>query len=159
MDKPNARCATACASKQQHSYSKKSTFPILSGLLVAIIPKCPFCIMAYSSTFAMCGGSRMTGHVPPWTSYLLVGLAFLTLILILINYKGYRTLAAAGLVIAGSGLVLAEEFFTGEIAHYNLGALLLLLGVWVNGSFQYFYRKWMQPLFQKINLHTSQSKS
>ncbi len=155
MDKANARCTASCASK--NTWKRNSAFPIISGLLVAILPKCPFCIMAYSSTVALCSGSQLYGHNPGWTSYLLVGLAFLTLLLILVNYKGYRTIIAAGLVILGSLLVLSEEFFTGDIAHYNWGTLLLLLGVWVNGSFQYFYRKWVKPFFQKLNIYTSQS--
>lgn len=136
------RCTAKEAKKEQKSIS-----PLLTGLMIAILPKCPYCILAYSSAITMCSGTKFYSHTPSWTSYILLALAALTLIFILMNYKGKRTLAAAALVGTGSLLMLASQFYTFDINHYYIGTFLLLFGVWVNASFRFFYREWIRPLF------------
>jgi membrane-bound ClpP family serine protease len=119
----------------------------LSGIAIALIPKCPYCILAYSSAITMCSGRKIYSHSPDWTSFLLLGLALLTLLLILFNYKGKRTITAAILVATGSALMFLSQFYTFSIYLYYLGTLLLLFGVWVNANFRFFYRTWIKPLF------------
>ena len=126
---------------------KKSMFPLLTGIIIALIPKCPYCILAYSSAITMCSGTTLYPQSPGWTSYLLLGLALMTLLLILLNYKGKRTIIAAALVGIGSLFMLACQFYTFNINHYYIGTFLLLFGVFVNASFRFFYRKWIKPLF------------
>jgi len=133
-----------------HLKDKKSFSPILGGILIAIIPKCPICIVAYSSALSMCSGAKLYHHAPSWTSYLLLGLSILTLVLILVNYKGQRTIAAAILVLLGSSLILASQVYTFSVEHYYIGAVLLMVGVWVNASFRFFYIKYIAPFFTKL---------
>lgn len=135
-----------CAVKKSKR-EKKTIFPVLTGILIAVIPKCPYCILAYSSAITMCSGPKLYTHSPNWTSYLLLGLAFLTLIFILLNYKGQRTIVAASLVGLGSLLMILSQYYTFNINHFYLGTFLLLFGVWVNASFRFFYRQWIKPLF------------
>ena len=149
MDILNTTCT--CPS-QKTKRKSKGNYSIFSGILIAIIPKCPYCILAYSSAITMCSGSKLYSHTPGWTSYLLLGLAALTLLFILLNYKGKRTIAAAALVASGSLLMLISQFYTFEINHYYIGTFLLLFGVWVNASFRFFYKKWIQPLFVNLKL-------
>ena len=143
----NSSCR--CTSKVQLK-DKKSLSPILTGILIAIIPKCPLCIVAYSSALTMCSGAKLYHHAPTWTSYLLLGLALFTFIFILINYKGKRTIIASILVLLGSALILASQVYTFDVHHYYLGTLFLMIGVWVNASFRFFYRKYIIPLFAKL---------
>ena len=140
LTKPNC----ACPSKE--SKRTKGSYSILSGILIAFLPKCPYCILAYSSAITMCSGTKLYAHTPSWTSYLLLGLALLTILFILMNYKGKRTLIAAILATLGSFLMLASQFYTFDINHYYIGTSLLLFGVWVNASFVFFYRQWIKPL-------------
>ncbi len=116
----------------------------LIGVVIALLPKCHFCILAYSSAITLCSGTKIYNHSPAWTSYISIGLALLTLALILINYKGLRTLFAASLVIIGCLLISYSELKTGEIAFYYGGTFALLFGVWVNGSFYHFFRKFTE---------------
>lgn len=125
---------------------KPSISPLFTGILIALIPKCPYCILAYSSAITMCSGTKLYSHTPGWTSYLLLALAALTLIFILINYKGKRTMASASLVATGSLLMFASQFYTFEINHYYIGTFLIFFGVWVNASFSFFYRKYKASL-------------
>ena len=141
--KPN-QCG--CAVKKTKK-EKKSISPLFTGILIAVLPKCPYCILAYSSAITMCSGTKLYPQYPGWNSYIMLGLAVLTFLLILLNYRGKRTIAAAALVGTGSLLMLACQFYTFNINHYYIGTFLVLFGVWVNASFRYFYRQWIKPLF------------
>jgi len=141
--KPNqCGCAMKKVKKEKNAIS-----PLLTGILIAVLPKCPYCILAYSSAITMCSGTKLYTQTSGWTSYLLLGLAILTLLFILFNYRGKRTIIAAALVGTGSLLMLACQFYTFNINHYYIGTFLLLFGVWVNASFRFFYRQWIKPLF------------
>jgi len=137
------RCKDTLARKIK---KKRSAFPILTGILIAILPKCPFCIAAYSPAISLCSGTKIYNQAPDWTNFISIGLAILTLFMILFNYRGKRTWLAASLVIIGSMLIIRTELYTGELTEYYYGAIALLLGVWINASFLYFYRKWIKPL-------------
>ena len=138
---------TACSCPSQERKKRvKGKYSIYSGILIALIPKCPYCILAYSSAITMCSGTRIYSQTPGWTSYLLIGLAILTLFLVIFNYRGKRTLVSAGLVAAGSLFMLLGQFYTYQMTHYYLGTFLLLFGVWFNASFLFFYRKWLAAL-------------
>ncbi len=142
--KPN-QCGCAKRAKKE----RKSISPIFTGIMIAILPKCPYCILAYSSAITMCSGTKIYTHTPSWTSYILLSLAALTIFFILINYKGKRTIIAASLAGSGCLLMLASQFYTFNINHYYLGTFILLFGVWVNASFRFFYRQWIKPLFRE----------
>lgn len=135
-----------CAVKKDRKESK-SIYPLFTGFLIAILPKCPYCILAYSSAITMCSGTKIYKNTPGWTPYIILGLAMLTLLLLFLNYKGKRTIIAAALVGTGSLLMLACQFYTFNINHFYIGTFLLLFGVWVNASFRYFYRQWLKPIF------------
>ncbi len=129
-----------CNHRRLNHISDSLTF--LGSFIIALLPKCPFCVLAYSSAISMCGST--SGFTPTWSSWLSVGLALLTLIMILLNYRGTRTLVSAGLVVLGSAMIIEAELFTGELFIYYFGALILMFGVWINGSFLYFLGRWMR---------------
>ena len=137
---------TSCRCRKSRKIEKRSRFlPVLTGVAIALLPKCPFCIMAYSSAITLCSGAKIYDHNPTWVSYISIGLAVLTLFFVLWNYKGTKTLIAAGLVLLGSYFILDSELRTGDFENYYWGVFSLLIGVWVNGSFGYFYKKYFKP--------------
>lgn len=99
------------------------------------------CALAYTTAITMCSGKTFV-HEPNWTSYISVALALVTLILVLWNFKGTKTIAAAAIILAGGVIIFNSELFSGNTTHYYLGCGLILSGVWVNGSFLHFLRKW-----------------
>ncbi len=117
-ERKSCHCPTASS-----KVSKKSTLPFLSGLFIALIPKCSFCILAYSSAVTLCSGTKVYDHAPQWTSYISIVLALMTLVFVLINYRGTRTIIAAVMVLAGSGIILWAELITGQPDNYYLGLL------------------------------------
>ena len=136
----------SCRCRKGHKIEKRGRFlPVLTGLVIAFLPKCPFCIMAYSSAITLCSGAQIYDHNPTWVSYISIGLAALTLIIVLWNFKGIRTWIAATLVLLGSYFILDSELRTGDFENYYWGVGCLLMGVWVNGSFGYFYKRFLRP--------------
>lgn len=144
----NANNLCGCQGKKSKK-ERKTLPPLLTGILIALVPKCPYCILAYSSAISMCSGSKIYMNTPGWASYIPLVLAFLTLLFIVMNNRGKRTIIAASLVGIGSMLMLLCQFYSFNIMHYYIGTGLLLFGVWVNASFRYFYRQWIAPLFKK----------
>lgn len=126
-----------CKSKQ---YSKiASWFP---AFLIAILPKCPFCIMAYSGAVSMCSGKMLYPHADTTSSYILLGLSLVILLSLFFNRKGRITWIAVSVVLLGiSMLVISQFYFISELLFY-CAVVILFLGIWLNGSFKYFYRRY-----------------
>ncbi len=130
-------------------------FPSLFSVLVVLLPKCPFCIAGYSAAITVCGSKSLASNDIHWLPWLSLGLMCLVLTLILFNYKGIRSVVAAGFVLLGMALVGYCEWLNGAMLYYNLGSLALLLGVWVNGNFAFVYKKLVQAFttFKKPVAH------
>ena len=130
---------TGCHYRKKHvNVNAGSSFSWLSGILIALIPKCPFCILAYSSAITVCSSKSLAAYTPDWTSSVSIAFSFLTLIITLYNYKGYRTQLACLLILIGSSLIVYSEIFTGVLTTYYWGCAILILGVWTNGSLPFF---------------------
>lgn len=113
---------------------KKVQSSWLPAILVAILPKCPFCIMAYSGAVTMCSGNNLYPHAGSYMSYITLLLALIIIIGIGFNFKGRRTywaLATSGL---GMMLILLSQFIFLSSFWYYFGSSLLFLGIWLNGS-------------------------
>ncbi|MEM8887882.1 MAG: hypothetical protein AAGD28_07835 [Bacteroidota bacterium] len=142
-----SRLTTTCGCKSNaRKEANRSSISLLGGIGLALLPKCHFCLLAYSSAVTVCGKGTYYDHSPEWTSFLSIGLGVLTLVFILFNQRGKRTWYAAALVGLGIVLISISEMYTGEKAHYYAGAGILMLGVWVNASFLYFYHRYFKPL-------------
>ena len=47
-----------CTCKRNHVQNKRAKkFSFLMGLVLAILPKCPFCVFGYSAVLTMCSGA------------------------------------------------------------------------------------------------------
>lgn len=131
----------SCKNRKKRDLFKHPHLSFFAGLFIAILPKCPFCILTYSSAITLCSGKTIYNHDPTWTSWISIALALFTLLAILLNFKGRKTIAAAGLVLLGSAFLLYSELYTGDLTSYYWGAGLLLVGVWLNANLMYFYRQ------------------
>jgi len=130
---------------KKSSCKKKRYFnavPWLPAFLIAILPKCPFCIMAYSGAISMCSGKMIFPHADTTSSYILLGLSIVVLISILLNHKGKKTIIAGTLAFTGIIILLFSQFYFPSEPLYYLATALLFFGIWFNGSFEYFYKKY-----------------
>ena len=91
--------------KNKHMFSNYKCHPskncnearsasVLSTFLLIILPKCPFCIMAYSSAITICGGPDMYFISNNWVSYVPLFLALFINLMLLLNWRGQRTILA-----------------------------------------------------------------
>ena len=116
---------------------KNPQYPFLGSLLVILLPKCPFCIMAYTSAITVCGAKSMSSYSPQWTSWISICLATATFLIVAYNFKGKKTIVACATILAGIFLIVQSELYTGLLGGYYWGSALLVAGVWVNGNFSY----------------------
>jgi len=123
---------------------------ILGKFFVILIPKCPICIMAYTSAITMCGGADVYYTQNNWVSYIPPVLSLVVTALILINRRGRVTFAAVLLSIAGSLIIILTHQLIIPSAWYNAGTLLLILAIWLNGSFSSFVSS-VQKLFSNLS--------
>src|SRR6185295_18474023 len=83
---------------------RKERAGILTGILLLLLPKCPFCVMAYSSTVMLCTeGAGMHKGIFSSTTTLIITSIFcvIALVSILLNYRDRRTVYA--ILLAASG--------------------------------------------------------
>ena len=146
--------ATLCKCPSERKVKiKNSPLPFFSLLLIAILPKCPFCMLAYSTAITVCS-TKAIAHTTGWASYVSISLVLITLIIVLYNFKGKRTLTAASLILLGTIFISYSELLSGSVTHYYIGSVALLIGVWANGSFLFFAKllkaKFLKPASKVI---------
>jgi hypothetical protein len=134
------QCKTPCHAKKS-TVSSVGVFSFLPGVLIALIPKCPFCILSFTSAITVCSSKSLSAYSPHWTSFISIGFTLLTIIIVALNYKGVKTQLALVVTVAGSILVSYSELYSGLLQPYYWGCSLLIMGVWMNGSLSFFLKK------------------
>ncbi len=134
----------------------KNRFGFLSGFLLAILPKCPFCIMAYSSTVMLCGKDTFLeaeqNHYSTLTISLTTFLCFLVIAGIILNFRGNRTKFAFALSVLGILMILNSVIRNGGQELYYFGVSILFIAIWLNGSLISILRKFKNTfgIFKKM---------
>ena len=143
MDMP----CNACSATEERP--AKGKWGIATGLFMAILPKCPFCMVAYSSTAMLCGEGVIlestTTHTSPVTIIFSALLGLVTLVSIALNQRGARTRYAFSISLLGCCMVLTSVIWVGGLLMYYAGVLFVFAGVWLNGSFYWAWRQ-LKPL-------------
>ena len=132
-----------CGKKENRSAGKRH-IGLFSGILLALLPKCPFCFVAFSGTLILCGnGGGISTHTFSSAHMLAItiSICFLTLISVLLNFRGVRTRYAILLVVLGSAMTIFSVTTGGGLPLYYLGVIVIFVGVWLNASLLFFVRK------------------
>jgi uncharacterized membrane protein len=135
-----------CAKYHKYTLPRtKNKFNFFTGLMLVLLPKCPFCVMAFSSTFVLCGkaGTFTATHTHFSSTTFLLSAFFcaITIVSVLFNYRDSRTKYALLLALAGSSCILFSVAKGGGLALYYFGVLFIFFGVWLNGSLLFFVGK------------------
>jgi hypothetical protein len=133
---------TACSNCQEKQNSSKR-LPlqgVLGVILLGIIPKCPFCVLAYSSTAIMCGNgvavqSSLVTHQSSLTIVITALTSILVLLGILLNWRDGRTYLSLTLAVMGILMVFYSVMQQGGLNLYYWGVVVVFIAIWVNGSF------------------------
>ena len=142
----NSKIKSDCGPcKYKQKATPKKNISLVSGILLALVPKCPFCFMAFSSTMFLCDedGTHISQRTFASPATLNVTLFFcaVTILCIILNYRDNRTAFAIALATAGSTLIILSVTSTGGLPLYYFGVLMVFAGVWLNASLLYFIRK------------------
>jgi hypothetical protein len=132
------------------------------NLLLVFVPKCSFCVLAYTSTALLCTREETLvatqEHSSPLTLYITLGLFVLILAGVLMNWRGMRSRYALAIVLAGMSMMLYSVVKAGGESLYYAGNVLVFIGIWVNGSFYYAWQKFkraMRPLTRAGMMETT----
>jgi hypothetical protein len=112
------------------------------SLLVLLLPKCPFCVVAYTSSMAICGAPSLVDHYTGWGAWLAIGLTVLCVGSIARNYRGTGTHTALGIALLGTSFLCAGLFYANALGWYYVGAMLLFLAGFYNGRGYTFIRRY-----------------
>lgn len=133
-----------CKKRKIDSEGKKQ-FGLLTTILLVLLPKCPFCLMAFSSTFMLCGEAGViarSAHSSSVTTILITSFfCLLVLLSIILNYRDIRTRYALLLAAAGSFLIMYSVCVGGGLSLYYSGVILVFIGAWLNASLLYIISK------------------
>jgi hypothetical protein len=134
-----------------------SNASVAGNLLLVLMPKCSFCVMAYTSTALLCTREETivasSLHASPLTILITSILCVLILAGILLNRRGKRTWIALGIALAGMSMMLASVTRGGGEALYYAGNAAIFAAIWINGSFLYLWNQ----LRHSWNLATGRS--
>lgn len=117
---------------------------LLTTILLIVLPKCPFCLMAFSSTIILCGkagGASGLTHSSSTTIFITAFFCCAVLLNIIFNYRDKRTMYSFLLAAAGCFFIMYSVCAGGGLPLYYSGVTLVFFGVWLNASLLYIVRK------------------
>ncbi len=123
----------------------------LSAVLIIIIPKCPFCILAYSSAITMCGTSSLYPTENNWASYIPLMLSLVIILMIALNYRGNRSIYALTFSFIGFLLIVGTHQSMINSEYYIVGTILLFFSILLNGSLYSLIGKLKETLRLNFN--------
>ena len=135
---------TSCCNKQnavaiEKSPSAKNGFmSFLSTALLILLPKCPFCVAAYSGAILMFLDIENEALIPFFTHAKPV-LGVIIIILITLNYNPKKSKVALTVSITALILILLSTYLNISIVPDWVIYIGFLFGAWYNGNFKSFF--------------------
>ena len=151
-------CMKNCNSKTVSSSCKNvhvfaNRYSSVLGFIILLLPKCPLCVVAYSSAITLCGTSTLithTTHHTDWGSYVALGMSVIIIVCILLSYRTKKNNAISLITaLCGVLLICAGIFKADAMACYYIGATLLVMATFIYSGF-------MSRLFERLKNGFSQ---
>ncbi|MGB5203151.1 hypothetical protein [Eudoraea sp.] len=134
--------STCC--KKVHTPSKlasgsKGFISFISTLLLILLPKCPFCVIAYTGAILMFFDID-NSQLAPFLLHAKPILGTIVVLMILLNNRGRKTFIAT--IISGTALVLLilSAYLNIQIIPEWALYTSFVFAIWYNGNFEYFFR-------------------
>ena len=138
---------THCSKKENKSYlfSKKSSF-FLSSIVLALLPKCPFCIMAYSSTALLCSAKNGISESTQTNSSsltILITLFFCltTFLSIYLIKRKSKEKSDLFFTLVGISIIMYSVSYSGGSYLYYLGIAFVFYSIWGKTNFYQFINR------------------
>jgi hypothetical protein len=121
---------------------------LVGNILLVLMPKCSFCVLAYTSTMLLCTKDETliasSLHASPLTIGITSALCLFILSGILLNRRGPRTWYALASAIAGMAMMITSVAWGGGEALYYAGNAIVFVSIWINGSLMSAWRQLKQ---------------
>src|SRR5262245_50237107 len=125
-----------CKKKENVSAGKK-IIGLIPGIFLALLPKCPYCFVAFSGSIMLCGnGGGLYSRTFSSPAMLIITAltCLITLFSVILNFRDRRTKYAIVLVALGSALTIFSVTMGGGLTLYYLGVVMIFAGAWLNAS-------------------------
>jgi hypothetical protein len=139
MNPAESKCCKTRISPANKGDGANGSMSLLSTILLILIPKCPLCLTAYMSAMVLFFDIENEQLVP----ILLHGkpvLGMLILLMILLNFRGKRTLISLGIASVAMIFLLLKTYYATTLLPDWLLYSVFIFAIWHNGNFQYFFR-------------------
>ena len=139
MNPAESKCCKTRLSLAKKGDGARGSMSLLSTILLILIPKCPLCLTAYMSAMVLFFDIENEQLVPILLHAKPV-LGMLILLMILMNFRGRRTLISLGIASAAMIFVLLKTYYATAVIPDWMLYTVFFFAIWHNGNFQYFYR-------------------
>lgn len=143
MNAPPAKKECVCHSSTSLYPPETKRKSLLSsfwtGIVLILLPKCPFCVLTYSGAVGLCGAANYGNTYPAWSVGLTLAFLVGMFVMLQYNFKGKKTLVAELLLAVGGATMLSYMMFDLAESTFYLSTVLVLFSAWLNGSFMHFY--------------------
>jgi len=118
---------------------KNGVLSFFSTALIIVMPKCPFCVAAYSGSILMFLNIENEALVP-WFKNGKPVLGLIIIALIAFNYNAKKSKVALTVTVISFMVLLLSTYGNIRLVPDWIIYLGFVFGAWYNGNFRYFYR-------------------
>lgn len=140
----------SCKEGNKHTAKIPKKAGLISNILLFLLPKCPLCVMAYSSSLVLCSKEEVIVsnqiHSSLGSTLITVFFCMVVLVSIFLNFKDNRTKYALLLAFGGSMMIVASTIISLGPGVYFSGTAFIFFAIWLNGSLYYYIKKWRNLL-------------
>ena len=119
--------------------AKRGLASFFSTLLIIVLPKCPFCVAAYSGAILMFFDLENKDLVPFFLHAKPV-LGVIIIALIVFNYNVKKSKIALSVASIAFVLLILSTYYYITIVPDIVIYIAFLFAAWYNGNFKYFYK-------------------
>ena len=111
----------------------------LSTLLLILLPKCPFCVVAYTGAILMFFDINYS-QLAPFLLHAKPILGGIIVLMILLNNLGRKTIISTIISVTALMLLILNAYFYIELMPQWVLYTSFVFAIWYNGNFEYFFR-------------------
>ncbi len=134
MNKYNSRCCNKNDIRKASKLNASDRGSFFTTLLLILAPKCPYCILAYSSSLLLFLDIDNVSLIP-FLNHIKPFLAIITVLIIYYNYKGQKTIVSLAIASFSLLLLLISTYTSTFIIKDWVIYSMLFFSVWYNSNF------------------------
>ena len=139
MNPAESKCCKTRLEQPGKGAGANGSMSLLSTILLILIPKCPLCLTAYMSAMVLFFDIENEQLVPILLHAKPV-LGMLILLMILLNFRGRRTMISLGIASIAMVFLLLKTYYATALMPDWLLYTVFFFAIWYNGNFHYFFR-------------------